>query len=244
MTQLADALLPLTTPAGVADLPRFRSISAVSSRPRPPIVRVWGPLSARLGNDSLRLRAVLVVAFCVAVVGVGSAWALDTVSESDIIALFANPGATTPVLTSHSHVHIAEDNHGAIGSAAYDLGNGLFLYAYDIFCEDAVTFTVSLVTVPLSGSVPLATGAVTSGTFWTGRGPFGFRPYSGPFSFFDPLMFFPVDAATDPITAANVAPGSVTFVAPGVFSISNGLPVGVFLTTPLFRFIPTPPPTV
>jgi len=174
----------------------------------------------------------------------GSAKAQDNVTEGQIVALFTSGGSTTPLFTTNNPFFFTSDNTGTVVSAAYNLGGGLYLYAYEFDCASPITYTVTRLDVPLAGSVPMPVGAVTTGTFWTGAGPTGLAPYTGPFAAFNGFQTFGVDPSTDPITGAFVSPNSITFSAPGIFSINNGLPQGVFLTTPVFGFITNVAPKI
>src|SRR5712692_8748918 len=152
----------------------------------------------------------------------GSAKAQDNVTEGQIVALFTSGGSTTPLFTTNNPFFFSADNTGTIVSAAYNLGGGLFLYAYEFDCASPITYTVTQLNVPLpAGIAPVPTGPVTTGTFWTGAGPVGFMSYTGIFAVFNPFQTFGVDPTTDPVTAAIVSPTSVSFSAPGIYSINN-----------------------
>src|SRR5712692_7651777 len=174
----------------------------------------------------------------------GSAKAQDNVTEGQIVALFTSGGSTTPLFTTNNPFFFTSDNTGTVVSAAYNLGGGLYLYAYEFDCGSPITYTVTRLDVPLAGSVPMPVGAVTTGTFWTGAGPTGLAPYTGPFAAFNGFQTFGVYPSTYPITGAFVSPNSITFSAPAIFSINNGLPQGVFLTTPVFGFITNVAPKI
>ena len=174
----------------------------------------------------------------------GTARAQNNVTEGQIAALFGSGGSTTPLFTTNNPFFFTADNTGTLVSAAYNLGGGFFLYAYEFDCASPITYTVTQLNVPLAGSVPMPVGAVTTGTFWTGAGPIGAAPYTGPFAVFNSFQTFEVDASTDPITGVIVSPTTVSFLAPGIFSINNGLPQGVFLTSPVFGFITNVAPKI
>jgi hypothetical protein len=63
-----------------------------------------------------------------------------------------------------------QQNAGVIVSAAYNLGNGLYLYAYEI---DSIVgaFAATTLSVPLGGAPLIPDGPVTTGAFSAGNYP-------------------------------------------------------------------------
>ncbi len=191
-------------------------------------------------NKTLCLATLLLILAA----GGGTAKAQDNVTEGQIAALFTPGGSTTPLFTTNNPFFFTSDNTGTVVSAAYNLGGGLYLYAYEFDCASPITYTVTQLSVPLAGSVPMPVGAVTTGTFWTGAGPTGAKPYTGPFASFNAFQTFAVAPSTDPVTGVAVSPTTISFFAPGIFSINNGFPQGVFFTTPVFGFITNVAPQI
>jgi pimeloyl-ACP methyl ester carboxylesterase len=135
------------------------------------------------------------------------------------------------------------DSAGNITSGAYNLGNGLYLYAYRVqsaFCYNAVwidggqhgvncLLAAVHLTVPLGGNAPVASGAVTSGVYWVGTLSSAQADYSicddyqSAFTWFNPTDvwgYLCEEVQTDPLTAATVdnqtSPTAVRFTFPGM----------------------------
>lgn len=188
-------------------------------------------------------------------------------SEVQIADLFSSTGQNAPILSENSYIDLQSkvcpstyplcaDIAGWFTSAAYDLGNGLYLYAYRaqsgfpctvsgeaMACElDAVHLTV-----PLGGNAPVAGGAVTTGVYWIGTLSSLQASYStcdgyeNAFTWFNPTSIWGIlceEVASDPITSATVenatSPTAVTFTFPGV----NYTTCDVSCTTPYFLGYP------
>ena len=130
---------------------------------------------------SVRLTTVLALTLItVLLISTGSAFSNPpaaltntAVTEAQILALATAP----PVMTAYSGTGIfdnlatsgAGDCNGAIQSGAFDIGGGLFLYAYQLECHCGPNWDILNLVVPMSGNAPVGldiNGDSTPDTSW------------------------------------------------------------------------------
>lgn len=194
---------------------------------------------------------------------------LTNASEDQVANLFSSGGPYTPVLSQNSFVdggglfspsnyvspygytvsgcqiiqYDCYDPAGHITSTAYDLGNGLYLYAYrvqsgscpgyvwiDGFDWDVICLLDAVhLTVPLGGNAPVSAGGVSSGAFWIGtlsplQADFSTcYGYQSAFTWFNSSEEWGIlceEIASDAVTSATVdnatSPTALTFTFPGI----------------------------
>jgi pimeloyl-ACP methyl ester carboxylesterase len=194
----------------------------------------------------------------------------DYVTEDQIGSLFTSGGSTTPAsfvqsgFGSNDGVPYFQPaqygtrlaNGGEIVSAAYNLGNGLYLYAYEID-NGAYSFAATTLSVPFGGAPLIPVGPVTTGAFSAGNfvlqlnlPNYGIPEpvFTGVFlPFYDAFPGLPDPNSTlDGITSFSASGAAITFTTPGAGGpedLAVGVP-SVTLATPVFGFITNVPPIV
>lgn len=158
------------------------------------------------------------------------------VSEAQISALTA----AVPTLTAYTGaappvVLDAQGDPGAVQSAAYDLGGGLFLYAYQLECHTGPNWDITALVVPHQGNNPVPMDLDGVGPLddsFSVTSPTGFQPYTQDLANFNADDIFGVDVGDFP-TGATFDGTSVTFAIPDVFLSSN-----------VFGFVKDSPPII
>lgn len=148
------------------------------------------------------------------------------------------------------------NNFGSVRSAVFKLGNGHYLYAYQLYGpgnEWGADMTITRLTVPLGTHALSSVDGIPSGTFAAFP---SFGQYHGVFNFqdlVDPSNTHNVASpASDPITSVYLSgdpavPDSITFIAPGDTMASpnyGGFPNGVLGATVVFGFVADVPPRI
>ena len=156
------------------------------------------------------------------------------VSEAQISALTA----AAPTLSAYSGAVVldAQGDPGAVQSAAYDLGGGLFLYAYQLECQTGPNWDITALLVSYGGSNnPVALdldGAGPLDDSFSVTSPTGSTPYTADLANFNTGDLFSVSVGDFP-TGATFDGKIVTFAIPDVFLSSN-----------VFGFVKDSPPTI
>ncbi len=202
----------------------------------------------------------------------------DYVTEDQIASLFSAGGSTAPVLlveapnglyggpypllndgVPYYQPAVYGDrfiNGGVITSAAYNLGNGLHLYAYEMY-NGGYDFNVTTLSVPLGGAPLIPVGPVTTGAFSAGNYPaiIGQPGYGIPEPTFTgvlaPFWYASVglpwaNSTWDGITSFSASGAEITFTTLGAGGTGDDLVAfpAVTFATPVFGFITNAPPIV
>lgn len=100
------------------------------------------------------------------------------VTEANILALIAGPPLATAGVAFTLDAH---GDPGIIQSAAYPIGGGLFLYAYQLECHTGPNWDILTLHIPMFGTTPVALDIDGDGIpddSWAITDQTGFMPYN------------------------------------------------------------------